>query len=386
MAHGVLKRALLRHAHRAGPLLAVADAVRTRLGVPYEAFDRHNAAVEGDIAARLAAALAAPDTFALWRLVQGFEARFAAACGRAHGVGTGSGTAALQLALVAAGVGPGDEVVTSAHTYIATLLAIHATGARPVLVDPDPSDLLIRPEAVARALTPRTRAIVPVHMHGHVVDVRPMLAFGPTVIEDCAQAHGARRDGLPVPIGPTGCFSFFPSKPLGGAGNGGMIVTDDAALAARARAAADPESDDPLVLRAARTPAYLNALEAAVLDARLPLLEEARRARSHHAEAYLAALGHLDPVRPHASVESAWYSVVVRLSDRDAARARLLLRGIGSKVEYAVPVHRTALGRAMGLLPQGFPVAEDAARRALSLPAHPFVSTADRQRVIDLLR
>lgn len=380
----LLKRLVLRHYRRFAPALDLAGAAYARAVVPYEAFDRHNDAVKDAIAAELSRALGARSTFELWRLGRRWETTFAAWCGRRHGVGTASGTAALQLALAASGVGPGDEVITSAHTFIATILAIRNVGATPVLVDPDPSDLCLRAAAVERLIGPRTRAIVPVHMHGHVAEVAPLLETGRVVIEDCAQAHGARpAPGAPrLPVGPTGVFSFFPSKPLGGAGNGGMLVTDDERLATLADTARDPEGADPVVLRAARTPSYPDALQAAVLTARLPHLEEWRRRRAENAAFYQRALAGLDPVLPRAGVESAWYSFVVRVPDRDATKRRMLIGGVETKIEYATPVHRAPVfgGAWDGV---SFLVAEDAAARGLSLPVHPFLTREERDRVVE---
>ncbi len=381
----LLKRLVLRHYRRFAPALDLAGEAYARAVIGYEAFDRHNDAVKDELAEELSRALGARSTFELWRLGKRWEGTFAAWCGRRHGIGTASGTAALQIALVAAGVGPGDEVVTSAHTFVATILAIRNTGATPVLVDPDPSDLCVRPEAVRRVMTGRTRAIVPVHMHGHVADVAPLLELGVPVIEDCAQAHGAAR-GRRVPIGPTGCFSFFASKPLGGAGNGGMIVTDDDALAARADTARDPEGADPIVLRAARTPSYTDALEAAVLTARLPKMEAWRAVRADNARFYRGALGDLAPVLPAAGVESAWYSFVVRVDDRDAVKRRMLAGGVETKIEYATPVHLAPTSADMGWREGDFPVAEEAAARGLSLPVHPFLTTVEREKVARVLR
>ncbi len=389
----LIKRLLLRHYARAAPALDLAAAAYRGAVLSYDAYGAHNAAVQDALQRELSAVLSAPGTLELWAYGKRFEGEFAAFCGRAHGVGTASGTAALQIALVAAGVGPGDEVVTSAHTFVATVLAILNTGARPVLVDPAPGDLCITPEGVLRALSPRTRVVKPVHMHGHVADVEGILAAlraagreDVRVIEDCAQAHGAARGGTRVPIGGTGCFSFFASKPLGGAGNGGMIVTDDAELARRCDLARDPEGDDALVLAAARTPSYLDALEAAVLRARLPQLPAWRERRAQHAAAYRAALAHLDPVLPAPGVDSAWYSFVVRPPLRDALKRHLLAHRIETKIEYHPGFLRARSLAHLGWRPEDYPVAVRAADEGLSLPVHPFLDEEDRTRVIDAVR
>jgi dTDP-4-amino-4,6-dideoxygalactose transaminase len=382
----VLKAFVVRHYRRFAPALDLAGLAYRRAVLSYDAFDRHNAEVRDALAAELGRVLGAPGTFELWAYSKGFEATFAAWCGRRYGVGTASGTAALQIALAARGVGPGDEVITSAHTFVATALAIANLGARPVLVDPDPRDLCVTPEGVARAITPRTRAIVPVHMHGHVCDVAGIAALGLPVIEDCAQAHGATRGGVRVPVGGTGIFSFFASKPLGGAGNGGLIVTDDADLAARCDRARDPEGGDPVVLAAARTPSYLDALEAAVLTARLPRLDAWLARRAENAAYYRSALADLDPVLPAAGVGSAWYSFVVRVARRDAVKAGLLARGVEAKVEYTPSFVASPTFARMGWRLADYPVAADAAARGLSLPMHPFLSGQDLTRVADALR
>ena len=387
----MLKRWLLRNYARVSPAFDLAAAAYRGAVIPYDAYGAHNAAVQADLSRELSEVLSAPGTFELWSYTRRFEQRFAAWCGRAHGVGMPSGTAALHLALVASGVGPGDEVITSAHTFIATVLAICNAGARPVLVDPHPDDLCLRPEAVAAALTPRTRAVIPVHMHGHACDVQGIQAalaphtarHGPVaLIEDCAQAHGAARAGQRLPLSGTGCFSFFASKPLGGAGNGGIIVTDDPDLAARCDTARDPEGADPLVLAAARTPAYLDALEAAVLTARLPMLPAWQARRAQHAAAYLAALPHLRPVQPAPAVQSAWYSLVIRTPDRDALKSRLLRAGIETKIEYHPSLLLSPTLRRFRWDPAAFPTALDASLHGLSLPVHPFLSDEDREKII----
>lgn len=369
----MIRALILRHYRRFAPVLDLGAQAFRGAVLSYDAFDAANLETRDAVAAELSAVLGARGTFELWSYSARFEARFAAWCGRRFGVGLASGTAAIQLALTAAGIGAGDEVITSAHTFVATILAIRNTGATPILVDPDPTDLCLRADAVARAITPRTRAVVPVHMHGHVADMDGILALDPrlVVIEDCAQAHGATLRGRRVPIGPTGCFSFYASKPLGGAGNGGMVVTDDEGLARRIQSLRDPEGDTP----GPRTPSYLDALEAALLTARLPKMEDWRARRAANAAAY-AALP-VDQLRPAPGVGSAWYSFVIRHPTRDALKRDLLLRGIETKIEY-----HPGLLRQLGIDGRPFPVAMAAADQGLALPVHPFLSADDRARVI----
>lgn len=369
----MIRALILRNYRRLAPVLDLGAQAYRGAVLSYDAFDSANLETKDAVAAELSAVLSARGTFELWSYSTRFEGRFAAWCGRRFGVGLASGTAAIQLALTAAGIGAGDEVITSAHTFVATLLAIRNTGATPVLVDPHPSDLCLRADAVARAITPRTRAIVPVHMHGHIADMDGILALDPrlVVIEDCAQAHGATLRGRRVPIGPTGCFSFYASKPLGGAGNGGMVVTDDEVLAHRIQSLRDPEGETP----GSRTPSYLDALEAALLTARLPRMDDWRARRAENAAAY-AALP-VDQLRPGPGVASAWYSFVIRHPKRDTLKRDLLARRIETKIEY----HPGCL-RQLGIDGRPFPVAMAAADQGLSLPVHPFLAADDRARVI----
>ncbi len=381
-----LKRLVMRHYRRVGPALDLASRVRRGLVVPYEAYDRHNAAVEADLRPEIAAVLSAANTFDLWSYARRFELDFAAWCDRRHGVGTSSCTAALAMTLAALGVGPGDEVVTAAHTFVATALAVRSVGAVPVPVDPRPGDLGLAARDVERALTARTRAVVPVHMHGHPCEIGPILELardrGLPVVEDCAQAHGARYRGRRLPAGPIGCFSFWPNKPLGGAGNGGILVTDDEDLARRVETARDPDGHDPLVARAGRTPGFLNALEAAVLRARLPHLDAWRTRRAAIAARYRAALGHLDPVLPGSGTESAWYSFVIRVRDREGLKRRLLRARVECRVEYLIPWFASPTFADLGLDPAGYPVARRAAEHGLSLPIHPMLTDEEVDRVI----
>lgn len=387
-----LKQFVMRRYRDFAPLLDLAGAVYGNAMLGYDALDRRNGAVQADVERELGRVLGARSVFELWSLAKAFEGEFAAWCGKKMAVGTSSCTAALQLALAAAGVGAGDEVITSAHTFVATALAIHNTGARPVLVDPAPGSLGLGVAGVERAIGPRTRAVVPVHMHGHPVDMAPILELaqrsGLVVVEDCAQAPGASRGGRRVPLGPTGCFSFFPTKPLGGAGNGGIIVTDDEVLAARLEKARDPEGNDPVVLAAARTPCYLNAMEVAVLRAKMPRMAEWARARQRLAARYREAFDDLDPVLPDGGtdVESAWNSFVVRVGERDRVKSALFLARVETRVEYHPAFFESATFQALGWRASDYPVALDAARRGLSLPLHPYLAEAEQEKVVKALQ
>jgi dTDP-4-amino-4,6-dideoxygalactose transaminase len=332
--------------------------------------------------------------FILGDEVARFETAFAAYAEVAHAVGVASGTAALQLALVAAGIRPGDEVITSALTFIATVEAIVHAGARPVLVDIDPLTCTIDPRGLAAAITPRTRAIVPVHLYGRPADLTSIGAVAAahdlSIIEDAAQAHGARWRGQRVGgIGRAGCFSFFPGKNLGGFGDGGMVVTNDAALASRVRALRDhgrstSRHEHALLGYGER----LDALQAAVLGVKLPHLDDWNARRRRIADRYRAVLAPLDVGLPadDGDATPVYHQFVIRVRQRDRVRARLHADGIAAGVHYPIPVHRQAACQGIALPPAGLPEAERAATEVLSLPMYPELTDDHVQRVATALQ
>ncbi len=317
--------------------------------------------------------------------VEAFEAAFAAYTGARHCVGVGSGLDALALALDAAGVGPGDEVLVPAHTFVATWLAVTRVGASPVGVDVDPRTALIDPAAAAAAITPRTRAIVPVHLYGQTADLDALQALadahGLIVVDDAAQAHGAEHRDRPVgALTDATAWSFYPGKNLGALGDGGAITTDDEALADRLRALRNYGSRRKYVHELAGTNSRLDELQAAVLRVKLGHLDEANASRRALAGRYRERLGHLaldlTPWGTHA-----WHLFVVRHPDRDALQRHLDAHGVQTLVHYPVPPHR----QAACATPSGtrFPVAERLAGEVLSLPIGPHLTVADADRVAD---
>ena len=285
--------------------------------------------------------------FILGEEVQRFETAFAAWCGSAHGVGVASGTDALELALKAAGVGPGDEVIVPAHTFVATILAVTFSGARPVVIDIDESSFLMDARKAIEAITPRTRAIIPVHLYGRMMNLAPLVEAirgrDIVIIEDAAQAHGARYAGERAgTVGTMGCFSFFPGENLGAYGDAGMVTTDDPALKAKLEAlrayGAPKKYHHPMIGYNSR----LDTLQAAVLLAKLPHLEawnEARRAVARKYNALLAGVGDLTlPELPPAD-EHVFHLYVVRTCARDKLLACLHDAGIAAGIHYPTPVH-----------------------------------------------
>ena len=325
--------------------------------------------------------------------VEAFEREWAAWCGVRQAVGVDSGTSALELALRAFGVGPGDEVVTVANTFVATAFAITHTGATPVLVDADPHTWTIDVEQVAAALTPRTRAIVPVHLYGGLCDMAPLLALarerGIAVIEDACQAHGAREgERRAGAFGDAAAFSFYPAKNLGASGDGGMIVTGSDAVAERCRTARNYGQRVKYHSEELGFNRRLDTLQAAMLRVKLPHLDGWNAARRRHAAAYGAALEGLPLVLPRlrAGVEGVWHLYAIRVRGRDRVRAALADEGIETGIHYPVPVHLQGAYAAAPWRAGDFPVSERLSEETLSLPMYPELPAGALDRVVDALR
>jgi dTDP-4-amino-4,6-dideoxygalactose transaminase len=328
--------------------------------------------------------------FTLSKQLDQFEASFADYIGVNHAIGVGSGTDALHFALRAAGIGPGDEVITAVNTFAATAEAILMAGARPVFVDVDERTLLMDLDAVEAALTSRTRAVIPVHLYGQPVDMTGLASIvqrsGIKVIEDACQAHGAycgadRVGGL----GDAGCFSFYPSKNLGALGDGGIVTTDDPAIAARVRSLRSHGED---ASRLHVEPGYcsrLHGMQAAFLSQKLPHLDRWNQMRMDSAALYDELLGSSSAVLPGRSdgVSHVFHLYVVRVRNRDRVRQALMERGIQTGIHYAVPLHLEPAFSDLGYLPGEFPIAEAAANSMVSLPMYPFLLEQEVARVAE---
>jgi len=320
--------------------------------------------------------------------VRSFERELADYLGVTDGVGVGSGTDALHVALAACGVGAGDEVITVAHTAVATVAAVEMAGATPVLVDIDPGSYTIDPAQVERAVTAKTKAIVPVHLYGLPADLTPVLAIararGIRVIEDCAQAHGASYRGRRVGSwGDLACFSFYPTKNLGALGDGGMVVTSDADLARRARLLREYGWAERYVSQVPGWNTRLDELQAAVLRVKLRHLEEDNARRARLAALYQQALAGCDLTLPacREGCVHAYHLYVIRSSRRDELRSFLRAEGIEALIHYPVPVHLQPAyaGRLRGA--DRLEETERAAREVLSLPMYPELSDEELCRV-----
>lgn len=309
--------------------------------------------------------------------VRAFEQEVARYLGVRHAIGVASGTDALMLALRACGIGPGDEVITTSFSFIATASAIAMTGATPVFVDIDPLTFNLDPAGVEAAITARTRAVLPVHLYGQAADLQPLAALcdrhGLRLIEDCAQAMGAEYRGRKLGAwGHAACLSFYPTKTLGGCGDGGMVVTDDEALAARVRMLANHGSRTRYRHELLGYNSRLDELQAAILRVKLRHLDEFNRRRRDHARRYHEALANLPLQLPReAGTGTHVYSLyTIACDDREHLRAALTAQGISCAVHYPLALHRQPLwGAAYANV--RLPHAERAAQRVLSLPLSP---------------
>lgn len=322
-----------------------------------------------------------------------FECEFAEWLGAGAAVGVGSGTEALHLALVAAGAGPGGEVIVPANTCVPTVSAIGAAGATPRLVDVCPRTLTMDPEAVRGAVTARTRAIVPVHLYGHPCDMDPLIeiaaAAGTPVIEDCAQAHGARYKGrMCGTMGAAGAFSFYPTKNLGAYGDAGAIAVRDPAMAQRLRMLRNYGEAERYRHDVAGFNSRLDELQAALLRVKLPRVHAWNVARRAIAARYDAAFADLPVQVPFNApwAEPCRHLYPLRVDARDALRRRLEAAGVGTLLHYPIPVHLQPAYAGLGHGPGAFPVSERAASSVLSLPLYPELAEADQARVIGAVR
>ena len=331
--------------------------------------------------------------FVLGDEVAAFEREFAAYCGAAQGIAVNTGTSALHLALLAAGVGPGDEVVTVSHTFVATVAAIRYTGARAVFVDIDPASFTMDPALLERAITPRTKAIIPVHLYGHPADLDPIMEVARRhhliVIEDAAQAHGAKYKGRPVgSIGDLACFSFYPGKNLGAYGEGGMVVTGNERWAQTIRMLRDWGQDRKYHHVLAGFNYRMEGIQGAVLRVKMRHLEKWTEARRAHAKRYQQILEGCGVGIPNEAgwARHVWHVFAVRTADREGLMKALGERGVQTAIHYPVPVHLqpayTDPAWGVGALAHS----EKAASEVMSLPMFPEMSEEHLQSVAEALR
>jgi dTDP-4-amino-4,6-dideoxygalactose transaminase len=328
--------------------------------------------------------------FAGGPFVEKFERDFAAYCGSRYAIGVGSGTEALWLSLLACGVGPGDEVITVANTFMATAEAITYCGARPVFVDVNETTYTMDPAGLEDALGPRTKAIIPVHLFGQPADMDPILEFARKhnlfVIEDAAQAHGAKYKGQTAgTLGDAGCFSFYPSKNLGALGEAGAITTNDAELQEKVRILRDHGQVRKYHHDVIGWNCRMDGIQAAVLSVKLPYLESGNSLRRTHALQYNRAFdGMGEVITPfEASYARHVYHVyAIRVEERDEVTRFLKERAIQCAVHYPVPIHLQKAYQDLGYKPGSLPISEQIARQFISLPMFPELTEAQINMVV----
>jgi dTDP-4-amino-4,6-dideoxygalactose transaminase len=355
------------------------------LGAQYQAIAPEiNSAIQGVLEKR---------DFILGSDVELFEKEFADFIGTSHAVGVGSGLAALELALRAWEIGPGDEVITAANTYIATTLAIMAVGARPVLVDMDPATFNINPAAIEAAITPKTRALIPVHLCGQPADMDPILEIAAgrnvLVLEDAAQAHGSmyrgRRAGS---LGHAGAFSFYPGKNLGAYGDGGLIVTNDDTLAEKLRQLRNYGQRVKYVHTTIGTNSRLDTIQAAILRVKLRHLDRWNAQRGERAAQYNALLAGAGCEVPQIAANRThiFHLYMVQVENRAEVQKILAERGISTGIHYPIPIHLQEASASLGYRKDDFPETERAAERILSLPMYAELTESQCAYVAENLR
>ena len=368
--------------------------------IPFVDLSWQHAPLEGAIQAAIATLIARGD-FILGDALTEFESHFAAACGTNYGVGVGCGTDALALGLTACGLGPGDEVLLPANTFIATLLGVLRTGAKPVLVDCDRHTALLDLAAAEVAITARTRAIIPVHLYGQMVSPQGLFDLASRhqlmIFEDAAQAHLAVREGYTAgSLGLAAAFSFYPSKNLGALGDGGMIVTADEDVAQKARTLRNYGATRKYYhTEPSGTNSRLDTLQAAVLNLKLPHLlgwNQARYSLAQHYDRRLATLGDygIVPLRNQAGSGHVYHLYVVRVTpscplNRDALQAHLTAANIQTGIHYPTPCHLQPAFQTLGYQAGSFPQAETLSQEMLSLPMYPGLTPAQVDRIVDAM-
>ncbi|GAA4710772.1 DegT/DnrJ/EryC1/StrS family aminotransferase [Nocardioides conyzicola] len=358
--------------------------------VPFVDLALQNAQVADAVAAGFERVLSTQG-FVLGPEVARFEEAFASYCGVSDVVGVGNGTDALEIALVSAGIGPGDEVIVPANTFVATAEAVVRVGAELVLADCD-DDFLIAPESVVDRATGRTRAVIAVHLYGQVARVevlRDALGAGVLIVEDAAQAQGATRGGVRAgALGDVAATSFYPGKNLGAYGDAGALMTSSVDVADQARMLRNHGGVARYEHQEIGRNSRLDGLQAAVLSAKLPVLDrwnqERRRAAARYDELLAGVVGIRTP-RTLPGNEHVHHLYVVRVRDRDRVLGCLQAAGIGTGIHYPAPIHLIPAFAHLGLRPGEFPAAERAAGEILSLPMFPGITAAQQERVADVL-
>jgi dTDP-4-amino-4,6-dideoxygalactose transaminase len=360
--------------------------------VPYIDLQRQAAQLRAELLEELAKVVD-ECTFVLGPHVSAFEEEFAKYLGVKHCVAVNSGTSALHLALRVLDIGPGDEVITTPFTFVATAWAIAYVGAKPIFVDVDPTTFNIDPAAVERAITPRTRAIIVVHLFGLPCDMDALVKicdrYGLVLVEDAAQAHGARYGGRMIgTFGRVACFSFYPTKNLGAIGEGGALVTDEPNIAVRARSLRDHGSDRKYHHVEVGYNYRMEGIQGAILKVKLKYLDQWNAERARLARLYIDLLSDtpLTLPRQNPGCIPVWHLFTVRCNRRDELKRYLEEHGVGTAIHYPIPLHLQPAFAHLGYKPGDLPVAEQLSRECLSLPLYPGLTEEEVKFVADTIR
>jgi dTDP-4-amino-4,6-dideoxygalactose transaminase len=361
--------------------------------VPFADLTRIHGPIKQEILARIGSIIDR-SAFVLGSEVEMFEKHFASFVGAQHVVGVASGLDALKLAVQAMGIGPGDEVITAANTFIATAFAITSTGAQVVLVDCEDETFTLDVSRIERAINSRTRAIIPVHLYGQPCSMDPILSLARArnlkVIEDCAQSHGATYKGVSTGrLGDAGCFSFYPGKNLGAMGEGGAVSCDPPDLAGKVRVLRDVGQRKKYDHVEVGHNSRLHSIQAAILDLKLPGLAEQNAQRVHLAGRYGKALSEIRQIKtPAVALDRThvYHLYVIQAEDRDGLQRHLADSGVQTLVHYPVPIHLQPCYRSLDKGPGSFPVTEKLAKSILSLPVFPGMTDEELDLVVSEIR
>lgn len=362
------------------------------MNVPFLDLKAHHDPLRAEITAAINEVID-QNAFAGGPFVTKFEEDFAKYCKTKHALGVANGTDALWFALLGYGVGPGDEVITVPNSFIATAEAISFCGATPVFVDIDPKTYTMNPALIEAAITPKTKAIIPVHLYGQTADMDPIMEIarrhGLKVVEDACQAHGALYKGRPAgSIGDAGAFSFYPGKNLGAWGEAGGITTNDTALNERMKTLRDHGQEKKYFHSVVGWNGRMDGIQGAVLKVKLKTLEKGNEARRAHAKRYIELLGDLDIVLPTVAEYSVpvFHLFVIRAKNRDAIIAEMGKRGVSCLIHYPKPIHLQKAYEFLGLKPGSFSVTESTSADLLSLPMYPELTSEQIETVARELR
>jgi dTDP-4-amino-4,6-dideoxygalactose transaminase len=365
--------------------------LETTLSIPFVDLQAQYQSIKSEIDAAVLRVLAS-GYYVLGSEVASFEAAFGEYCQTQHAIALNSGTSALHLAMMAAGVGPGDEVITVPFTFVATAAAIRYNGAIPVFVDIDPDTFTMDPALVEAAITPKTKAILPVHLYGQPADMDPIMEVARRhnliVIEDAAQAHGAEYKGRRVgSIGDMGCFSFYPGKNLGAYGEGGAVTTNNPELSHTIRTLRDWGAERKYIHTLKGYNYRLESLQGAILNVKMRYIEDWTEARRSHAALYDALLsGVVQTPKARRGARHVYHVYAIRTIDRDTVQSALKDNGINTGIHYPIPVHLQPAHADLGGHAGDFPHAEAASREVLSLPMYAEIDDRSIQYVADEVR